>query len=73
MLEGGGYCALFNSGTSDGDTYYLTEEQFVTAETTDYTIPSSLKVEASDTNELAFELFQCTWASADAQLTCSKF
>ena len=71
ILEGGGYCVLYDYAGATGNTYFLTEEQFVTAESTDYSIASSLQVAISETNEVGFEVFQCTLATTT--LTCSKF
>ena len=42
ILEGGGYCVIYDQASSTGTTYFLTEEQFVTAESTDYNIATSL-------------------------------
>ena len=57
-LDGGGYCALYTpSGSTTVTTHYLTNDQFSTAEYTDYSISTDTEVAISDTNELGFEVF----------------
>ena len=71
VLEGGGYCIVYEHATVSANTYLLTDEQFYTAEQTDNVITSTLQIDTSTSNETGFEVFQCT-VVGDV-MTCHKF
>lgn len=48
---------LYQHSTTSANTFLLTEQQFVTAESSDYSVNASLGITVGTSNEVGFEVF----------------
>ena len=70
--KGGGYCLLYNVSDTAMETYQLTDAQFEASLATPYQIESVLLVDDTAESDPQFEIFECTWVTANTESTCTK-
>ena len=71
---GGGYCLVYSSVGPSAKTFWITDGQFKTALSDPWEIPASLEVIEGISNDVGFEIFDCTGGIvAETSMKCSKF